>query len=249
MAAFSVLGGGVPRRAGDTARAGHGALVPVDLPGGRPVFDGYLVGNPGDYLALSSSAPGIVKDDPRQRVEPLDVPVITLLTGPQEDTRRRADGSSREDRYRVYEVAGASTAAPRAARAYGQTPRGLPHHRPVRLRLRRQPLPPQPVLPVVAHRPRAWASKGVTPPPSQQTEREADGTAKIDEYGIPLGGVRSTYSDLPTERYFANTTDECYKDAHVKKVVRQADSLERRGWLLAADAREIRQEAAAVAEF
>lgn len=244
----------------------------IRMPSGRPVFDGYLIGNPGDYLPINSTAPAVAKDDPRQRVQALDVPVITLLTGPQDDTRRRPDGNSRTDRYRVYEVAGASTASPRAARAYGQTADAFLTTGPFACDYDVSRFPFNQFFQSSLTRLDDWASEGVTPPTSQQIEREADGTAKLDEYGIPLGGVRSTYSDLPTARYFANTTDQRYsictsagaqeplstdelktlygsKDTYVKKVVRQAGQLERKGWLLPSDAREIREEAAAVADF
>lgn len=58
---------------------------------------------------------------------------------------RRPDGPY----YRVYEVAGASTAAPRLRPDLG----GFLHHRSLRLRLRRQPFLLQPDLPVLANPP------------------------------------------------------------------------------------------------
>lgn len=242
------------------------------MPGGRPIFDGYLIGNPGDYQPVNSTAPAVAKDDPRQKVRPLDVPVIVLLTGAQEDTRRRADGNSPNDRYRVYEVAGASTASPRAARAYGQTPEAFLTTGPFACDYDVSRFPFNQFFQSSLTKLEDWSAKGVTPPASQQFERNADGTVKVDEYGIPLGGVRSTYSDAPTARYFANTTDQRYsictsagaqenltndeltalygdKDTYVKKVVRQANQLERQGWLLPEDADEIREEAVAFGGF
>ncbi|WP_157968638.1 alpha/beta hydrolase domain-containing protein [Streptomyces geranii] len=247
---------------------GEGFHDRLRMPGGRPIFDGYLIGNAGDYQPVNSTAPAVAKDDPRQKVRDLDVPVVVLLTGPQDDNRRRPDGPG----YRVYEVAGASTAAPRAARAYGQTPESFLTTGPFACDYDVSRFPFNQFFQSSLTRLENWSDKRETPPPSQQFERNADGTAKLDAYGIPLGGVRSTYTDLPTARYFANSTDQRYsicasagaqepltqeqlkslygsKASYVKKVVREANRLERQGWLLPDDAREIRQEAKAVADF
>jgi alpha/beta hydrolase family protein len=94
----------------------------------------------------------------------------------------------------------------------------------------------------------------------------------LDEHGNELGGVRSTYLDVPTASYFANaaapggeslcdgpdalgaqerfsreTLDSLYgtHGRYVSRVVRRANELAREGWLLPADARAVRQEAAA----
>ncbi|MEW2398010.1 alpha/beta hydrolase domain-containing protein [Streptomyces sp. NPDC046862] len=247
---------------------GEGFHQRLRLPNGRPIFDGYLLGNPGHYMPINSTAPAVAKDDPRQKVQNLDVPVMVLMTGPQEEQRRRPEGPT----YRVYEVAGASTASPRAARAYGQTPEAFLTTGPFACDYDVSRFPFNQFFQSSLTRLDIWASRGVTPPPSQQLARNTDGSAKLDAYGIPLGGVRSTYSDLPTARYFANTTDQRYsictsagaqeplsakelkqlyggKEAYVKKVGRQADRLERQGWLLPADADEIRSEADAVTDF
>ncbi|WP_416976553.1 alpha/beta hydrolase domain-containing protein [Streptomyces sp. T028] len=248
--------------------ASEGFHQRLRLPNGRPIFDGYLIGNPGDHQPINSTAPAVAKDDPRQKVRNLDVPVMVLLTGPQEEQRRRPDGPN----YRVYELAGASTASPRAARAYGQTPEAFLTTGPFACDYDVSRFPFNQFFQSSLTRLEDWASKGVTPPASQQLAREADGTAKLDAYDIPLGGVRSTYADLPTVRYFANSTDQRYsicartgaqeplsaeelkqlygsKDAYVKKVNRQADRLERQGRLLPTDADEIRGEAQTVVDF
>ena len=83
-----------------------------------------------------------------------------------------------------------------------------------------------------------------------------------------MGGVRSSYLDVPTARYFKNASapggnSPCqaigaeepfsreklvslYGDhkAYVNRVVQRANELEREGWLLLADADETRKEAA-----
>ncbi|MEU6379138.1 alpha/beta hydrolase domain-containing protein [Streptomyces sp. NPDC046909] len=247
---------------------GEGFHDRVRLPNGRPVFDGYLIGNPGDYQPINSTAPAVAKDDPRQKVRDLDVPVIVLLTGPQEEQRRRPDGPN----YRVYEVAGASTASPRAARAYGQTPEAFLTTGPFACDYDVSRFPFNQTFQSSLTRLENWSEKRETPPASAHFERDTDGTTKLDAYGIPLGGVRTTYSDLPTARYFANSTDQRYsictsagaqepfsqeqlktlygnKTSYVKQVARETNRLERQGWLLPGDARELRQEGRAVADF
>ena len=85
------------------------------LPGGRPVFDGYLIGissggapragYPGLSPAVAAPGPG----DPRHTIGGHDVPVIELLSELESETHRpvqRPDGDAPDDRYRLYQVAG-----------------------------------------------------------------------------------------------------------------------------------------------
>jgi hypothetical protein len=50
----------------------------------------------------------------------------------------------------------------------------------------------------------AWAVRDVTPPASRRIALNADGSVMLDEHGNALGGVRTTYTDVPTARYFDN---------------------------------------------
>ena len=113
----------------------------------------------------------------------------------------------------------------------------------------------------------AWAARDVTPPPSQHIALNADGTQKVDAHGNALGGVRSSYLDVPTARFLASTsgasasacamdgahdrlsTDALVslyrdRDGYVKRATTRIGELEKEGWLLAADAKELRDEAA-----
>jgi hypothetical protein len=241
------------------------------MPDGAPIFDGYLVGEPSGYPRINSTVPAIPASDPRQQVQPRDVPAITLHTRPQEANRRRPDGDQPNDRYRVYEVAGGAHADARIAR--GVTPVSIQFEDtflaggpPLLCAHEITRFPMHHLFKSTLARLDAWASGGVTPPPSQRITLQPNGTAMLDEHGNPLGGVRTTYTDVPTARYFPNQPapggscsdlgaqerfspeklESLYGShgGYANRVVRRANDLERDGWLLPADAREADLEAA-----
>jgi Alpha/beta hydrolase domain len=233
------------------------------MPDGSPIFDGYLVGEPSGYPRINSSAPEIPVSDPRQRVQPRDVPAISLHTHPQEEFRRRPDGDRRNDRYRVYEVAGAAHSNIRLPRIYNQPDDAFANGGPLGCAEELSRFPMHHLFKSTLARLDAWASRGVTPPPSRRISLLGEGP-RLDEHGNPRGGVRTTYVDVPTARYFPNEDrlgcssfgaqdlippeelESLYGNqrGYVNKIVRRVDDLRREGWLLPADAREVRQEAA-----
>jgi Alpha/beta hydrolase domain len=228
------------------------------MPDGAPIFDGYLVGEPSMYPRINSTAAELPESDERQQVQPRDVPAISLHTHPQEAYRRRPDGNRPKDRYRVYEVAGASHADIRALggiRDLGCTyeVNQFPMHHLFKSTLERLD---------------AWAARDETPPRSKRLTLDRDGSVKLDEHSNPRGGVRTTYTEVPTARYVAENSGggicesgrlgggqepfppqklaSLYKthDDYVRKVTPLVKRLEREGWLLPADARAVREEAA-----
>ena len=236
----------------------------VRMPDGGPIFDGYLVGEPSGYPRINSTTPALPTSDPRQAVRPVDVPTISLHTRPQESYRRRLDGDQANDRYRVYEVAGSAHNNIRLPQFYDQSEdvfggSGCVHE------VSRFPM--HHFFKSTLARLDAWAARGVTPPPSQRLALDADGTPMLDAHGNLVGGVRSSYLDVPTARYFANASapggNACRLDgaqarfspeeraslygdhgSYVSRVDRRVHELEREGWLLSADAQEVRDEAA-----
>lgn len=227
----------------DRARLGDGA----------PIYDGYLVGEPSGYPGINSTAPGLADTDDRQRVQPRDVPAISLHSRPQEEYRRRADSDDSDDRYRVYEVAGASHADARTIASIDCTYEinAFPMHHLFQSTLER------------LHR---WAADGVTPPPSEHLTVEDDGSVALDDHGNPLGGVRTSHVEVPTHRYFSENTGgplcsrfggqeplgaeqlaDLYDshDDYVQQVVAVVENLESQGWLLPADADATQDEARA----
>jgi alpha/beta hydrolase family protein len=240
------------------------------MPGGGPVIDGYLVGEPSGYPKINSAAPALANEDARQKVRAIDVPVISLHTHPQEPYRRRPDGNGTHDRYRVYEVAGASHNNRRLPLIYRQADAifsqtgciaevsRFPMHHFFKSALSR-----------LDH----WVLGNIAPPPSLRMDLKPDGTPMLDANGNPLGGVPSSYVDVPTARYYANApaagapaipaaTGFCALDGaqerfppeklrtlygtranYAASAIRRVNQLQRAGWLLPVDAQELRKEA------
>jgi len=84
------------------------------LAGGKPVYDGYLIGgSPFPFPINQCAAQGSLTGDQKGVIRPRDVPVIMVLS--ETDVLilratgvRRADSDDPGDRYRLYEVAGGS---------------------------------------------------------------------------------------------------------------------------------------------
>src|SRR5689334_22465396 len=81
------------------------------LANGKPVYDGYLLRNPGAPSRISQCAPAPARNDPRSIVAKVDVPVIEVVAQgevPDSIAQRRPDSDEPGNRFRRYEVAGAS---------------------------------------------------------------------------------------------------------------------------------------------
>jgi hypothetical protein len=90
------------------------------LPGGRPVYDGYIpmgTNGPSNINFGLTPAGALPAGDPRVQMQPRDVPVIQLDTEteiaigtlvPNGLAFQRPDGDARDDRYRLWEVPGGS---------------------------------------------------------------------------------------------------------------------------------------------
>jgi hypothetical protein len=88
------------------------------LPSGGPVYDGYVPGGttgPSNIDFGLTPAGALPAGDPRQKMQPRDVPVIQINTETEEALGaasglqyRRPDSNARNDRYRLWEVPGAS---------------------------------------------------------------------------------------------------------------------------------------------
>jgi hypothetical protein len=173
---------------------------------GRNIFDGYLPMADAQY------------------VRPLDVPVMRLNT--QSDfngfgglNNRRPDN----DRYRHYEIAGAShvaTPAPAGSAvppASGKvpTPAGQPHFSPSDCeklfpsKSHPNDYPLYLVQAAMFENMYRWMSGQQIPPPSALIETNADGSTRLDAYGNALGGVRYPQVAVPTAVYGVGTSDTC----------------------------------------
>ena len=180
------------------------------LADGRNIFDGYIPMADAQY------------------VRPLDVPVMRLNT--QSDfngfgglDNRRPD----DERYRHYEVAGAShvavpppdggtpgTATPPAAGRIA-TPAGQPHFSMADCAAtfpagsHPNDFPLYLVQATLFDNMYRWLETGRAPPPSAYIETNPDGTARLDEWGNALGGVRYPQLDVPVARYGVGSSTDC----------------------------------------
>jgi hypothetical protein len=246
------------------------------MPSGGPIVDGYLVGEPSGYPKINSAAAALSTDDPRQKARAVDVPVISLHTRPQESYRRRPDGNGAHDRYRVYEVAGAAHNDRRLPFIYRQSDSAFGQAGCVAEVSR---FPMHHFFKSTLARLDRWVLGRIAPPASQRIALKPDGTIVLDANGNPAGGVRSSYVDVPIARYYANApaagapatpaaTGFCALDGaqerfspaklrslyrtranYAATAIRRLNQLERAGWLLPADAQELRKEAVQVKGF
>ena len=172
---------------------------------GRNIFDAYLPMADAQY------------------VRPLDVPVMRLNT--QSDfngfgglNNRRPD----DDRYRHYEIAGASHVAapppPDAARppAIGiPTPAGQPHFDEAKCRAefpsgsRPNDFPLDLVQAAMFDTMYQWLEVGRAPPPSVFIDTQPDGSTRVDRWGNALGGVRYPPVAVPVARYGVGSPGPC----------------------------------------
>jgi hypothetical protein len=199
------------------AVAGH-----VRLPGGGPVYDGYLPGA-GSYAGnpISRCAPLPPAGDPRTRYDPPSgaTPVIVVTTPSDFYTAasfdrpgdRPADSDSAGRRIRLYEVGGGSHLpgdqgwyfpdAAELARA-GFAPED-------RTTYPLSSFPLHVVLDAAFADLDSWISHGTPPPHAARLTpaRPPDGPGgwpvlpALDRFGNPLGGVRTTAVDVPTATY------------------------------------------------
>ena len=72
------------------------------------MYDGFLVKTPGSVGRIRRCAPAIPKGDPRQTIR-VSVPFVEVVAqGEISEDYRRADSDQPNDRFRIYEVAGAA---------------------------------------------------------------------------------------------------------------------------------------------
>jgi hypothetical protein len=235
--------------------------------GGGPIYDGY-------FPAGAPFGP----------FGPRDVPLIQVMSeGDVFDTRsrllrkddpgrhyRRADSDARDDRYRLYELAGVphlgtryppysdpAVSGPRQGGLIKPTDRmnSLPHHE---------------LFDVALHHLVNWSAGGAAPPMAKRIEVAADGRyfAK-DANGNSLGGVRCAQMDVPHATYnpaplddtgapvWATVGTETPFDAtkmrrlygtpqtYARRFNERLDEMIAQGWFLSADADGMRAEAAA----
>jgi hypothetical protein len=190
------------------------------LASGKPVYDGYLLKNPGAPVRISQCAPAPGANDPRRVVKNVDVPVIAVTAqGEVFDSiwARKPDSDDPGGRYRLYEIAGAAhidlaayAALPVfadqiAAVGSAQGTPEFPFNAPCDPAI---PLSAHPLLKYAFHGALLnldlWVRKG-TPPPHAARIEVTDTGLVTDKAGNGVGGVRSPYVDAPVATYFTTS--------------------------------------------
>jgi hypothetical protein len=230
------------------------------LEDGSPLFDAYFVGEPSWYQQISTLDERIPSD---QGVPSIDVPVISLYTGPQQwmdhaigpnTDRIRPHRDGERSGYRTYEIAGG---------AHVNGPGcGLPASD---LRLDH-------VFRLCLDHLKRWSAGGFVPPVATRVAVDnslvAEGRSprpQRDEHGNAVGGLRSTFVDVPRASYRVcretnsgvmmpfddDTLVALYGDhsRYVDAVRVRAGELVDAHWLLAAEAEEVILAAEASARF
>ena len=198
------------------------------LTGGKPVYDGYLIGASGGMTAINQCATPVPAGDPRYTVSPRSVPAIAILT--QSDVvngfaSRRPDSDDPADRYRLYEVAGSSHGSTYSAQ-----------FEPPALELARAgftnrwrydcevggvagDFPVYMIFNSALDNLDRWVRDGTPPPRAERISLvkpgTPDATVEVDQYGNAVGGVRTPLLDVPMSTYFSTSgAGECRMSGH-----------------------------------
>jgi hypothetical protein len=197
-------------------------LPTAALENGKPVYDGYLIGD-GDGLAIpinQCSAP-LKPGDPRFVIQPRPEPVISIGTQSLlvlNVFARREDSDSPTDRYRRYEIPGAShlnkrgmiyfPSAADVARA------GVLQPPPVCTEISTYGLTDFPLeyfMNGAFANLDAWVRSGTIPPKTPWIKvKNVPGVpfpvAELDQYGNAVGGVPVPYIEVPIATYYTRST-------------------------------------------
>lgn len=164
------------------------------LADGSPIWDGFLPIAAPAYSAISGHGSAVIN-----LYSDGDIDLFANMGG---KLSLRADSDAPDDRYRTYEVPGASHAATRGYRDIQSLMPGDPDV--ARLVAKAgQSLSQFPTAQIFAAVFRAlvdWVVNDIPPPRIPHLERNGSALAR-DAAGNPLGGLRSPYLDMPRYRY------------------------------------------------
>lgn len=202
-----------------------------------------------------------------------DVDVPTILLNSQLEVEevfardgidyRKPDSDRPGGQFRLYEVAGMPHHDSRENPLFQQEPCDLPLNR----------FPYKPIVNMALDHLIRWVERGVPPPRARRISVVGGpgGEIELDRHGNAVGGVRSTYVDVPVARYsplnsgpiqfcsvFGSQSPFSQEQlsslygshgAYVRRVNRRLSRLIRRGWYLRQFAPDVRREAATFEAF
>jgi len=256
------------------------------MPGGSPIYDGYNPGGTGGPSNINfglTAAGALSLSDPRQHMQPRDVPVIHTDTETEvalflsffgELPYRRSDSDALNDRYRLWEVPGASHADADAVTTTGvfeltgsTTLVTGCAHQDVPGVVDPNNFPFKYVLNGAFAALTAWVDTGVAPPKADRIQLTSTSPPTIarDALGNALGGLRTPFVDVPITTYSPtdtgpgfcilfgyntpfsdDTLDSLYKNHgdYVHQVVQESDDLVQNRFWLRTDGQVVKTEAA-----
>ena len=197
------------------------------LANGRPVYDGYIQHRHPGLTRLHACGTAPAAADPRQVLRNVDVPVLRIVA--QTDVlatfaRRREDSDALNDRYRLYEIAGAAHAdgsfypyipsvADQKKTGFDAFPASWPFPAACSkdIPLLRVPIMTYALDAAFANLAR-WVRDGVAAPRAERVAVEHGGTPHarvvLDRNGNAAGGVRTPFLDVAVATYVTSTPGE-----------------------------------------
>jgi len=191
----------------------------VKLENGKPVYDGYLAKNLASPGRIRRCGEAPAKDDPRQMIKAVNVPVIAVVAqGDVLDSlpQRLPDSDDQNGRFRLYEIAGGSHG--------NKLPYDtMPSFDEENAAGQAQGTPEWPFTetcdapftfiahPLMSYSFHAalynldqWVRKGIAPPSAARIEVK-DNAIVLDQFGNAKGGVRNPWVDVPVATYFVTS--------------------------------------------
>ena len=185
----------------------------VRLANGAPVYDAYLIKESGGPRTLNACEAALGDSDPRRIIQNVGAPVIQIIAqGSISPSIRRPDSDVRGDRFRQYEVPGASHFDESQYRYYPPVEdlaaMGVP------------PISAQWIFPaecepfgLINSFPQPYVFAGAfanldrwvregTPPPRAEFLALSGSDFINDEFGNALGGLRTPWLDVPTATFY-----------------------------------------------
>lgn len=206
----------------------------------------------------------------RDAFGPRDVPLIQVLSEADIDdpnrsngrAYRRDDSDAQDDRYRLYELAGAPHMGTRYA-PYNDSATWLrTSNGAIKVGDRMSSYPHHEMFNVALSHLVKWVVDGTTPPRAERIETEADGSFAKDEHGNSRGGVRCAQMDVPHSTYHPDPVGaqavvgtmtpfdaaklrRLYQTPanYVQRFNQRLEELIAQGWFLREDAEEMLREA------
>ena len=167
----------------------RGAAQKAQAAYGKPIYDG--------FLPLGSSGEEPIPPHPGKVVQAMGEGDYLNYAATRGDAYRRPDSDAPGDQYRLYEIAGGSHIPTRGAALTAEAKANFaPDEHPGQF-------PSAMIYAAAITNLLAWVTRGTPPPRAERLRLNPDRSIVRDAYGNALGGVRSSYLDVPIARYIA----------------------------------------------